>query len=154
MCVDEVNTHLYISLNKPSQIYRFFYSNNFGYLILDGVLDLTELNQMRNSTPTCLHLVTNNSLSAATPNDDRILFFGDRLNRCLTSIKVSVNSVCNSQQLSFNKIKCEPLRSVTVDEKFYPSQILTTNNEIVCLFDDLATVQIFDLLTYLPTRDN
>jgi hypothetical protein len=56
--------------------------------------------------------------------------------------------------LSYKKIKCEPLRSVTVDEKFYPSQILTTNDEIICLFNDLATIQIYDLNTYLPIRDN
>jgi hypothetical protein len=151
MCVDEINSHLYLSLNKPSLIYRFSYSNNLNFLILDGILDLNELNQMRNTTPTCLTLFTSNN-----SNDYRILFFGDRLNKCLTSIKVSLkaSNENNEQLLSYKKIKCEPLRSVTVDEKFYPSQILTTNDEIICLFNDLATIQIYDLNTYLPIRDN
>ena len=154
MCVDELNTHLYLSLNKPSQICRYSYSNNFSYLILDGILDLNELNQMRTTTPTCLNLLTSNTNS----NDYRILFFGDRLNKCLTSIKVSLKATSTydaTEQFAYNnKIKCAPLRSVTVDEKFYPSQILTTNDEILCLFDDLATVQIYDLSTYLAKRDN
>jgi serine/threonine protein kinase len=155
MCVDEIYSHLYVSLNKPSQIYRFFYSTNFSYLILDGILDLNELIQMRNSTPTCLHLPYSSSL--LTTNDYRILFFGDRLNKCLTSIKVFLKDQQQQQQQGNEmnyKIKCEALRSVTVDEKFYLSQILTTNDEIICLLNDLATIQIYDLSTYLAKRDN
>lgn len=153
MCIDEENRHLYLSINKPYQILRFNYVNEFEYLIIDGVLDLNELYQMRKIMPTCLTLATSPTTCANT--DYRMLFIGDRLNHCLTTVKVFLNkNTSSTSSLAINTIKCDPFRSITVDQTLYVHQIIVGNDKVLCLLNDLETIQLFDLATLVLQRDN
>jgi serine/threonine protein kinase len=155
MCIDEINSFIYLS-NDLNGILRFKYMKNFQNkeLILDTTLNLTAVNKK-------LNLVKNNIIA-------KCIHLAEIENNPLydTNLLISDNFTNNLISLKFKTIKskidyCIEWVVATHDTKSSQQQqqqtvfqILTTNSEIICLLNDLVTIQVYYLTTGLFKRDN
>jgi hypothetical protein len=145
MCFDEENCHIYISTDTNS-ILRLKYMKNFHNkeLIFDSSLNTSNVNKKIglnkvNFTAKCIHLVVN-SLT-----NDRNLLISDDLTNNLMLLKFKTEKC----KIDYNIEWC-----VHIHDKVSIFQIFTTNNEIICLLNDLVTIQVYYLTTGLLKRDN
>ena len=165
-CVDEENDHMYIS-TRPHGILRFLIKHNNFYfedLLFDGRLDLSELFSAQNLSkclPTCLNLIENEAIFSDSMKtvSKRRLIFNDRLFKRIISIQVELASNENvltrtfNEHLATNLIKCNINAGLTLDQR-YVRQMVNTETELICLFDDLNLINIYDLKTLLLKRTN
>lgn len=170
LCVDEENDHLYLSTKKYGILRFEIIKKNYYFedLIFNGRLDLSELFSAENNTnkfyPTCLNLIENESIfsdSMKTTNKRRLIF-NDRLSKRIISIQIDLKTTNNllkkeTETLSFtekllnNLIKCNINAGLTLDQR-YVRQMVSTESELICLFDDLNLVNVYDLKTLLLKR--
>ncbi|RNA09429.1 MAP kinase kinase kinase [Brachionus plicatilis] len=152
-CVDEDNNHLYLSTKKFG-IVRFKIVETSHYLeeiILDGYLDLNEINDQENSIfPTCLNLIEDESAFRETmkTSGKRRLIFYDRSSKRIISLQVDLKS-----QADTDRIKCYINAGLTLEQQ-YIRQMVNSSSELICLFDDLPSLNVYDLKTLLPKRSN
>jgi len=90
----------------------------------------------------------------------RRLIFNDRYFKRIISIQVDLavqgNLKKNSdftEKLSTNLIKCNLNAGLTLEKRFV-RQMVCTETELICLFDDLNLINIYDLKTLLLKRTN
>lgn len=145
MCIDEENCHIYISTDTNG-ILRLKYTKNFHNkeLIFDSSLNTLNVNKKIglnkvNFTAKCIHLVVN-SLT-----NDRHLLISDNLTSNLMLLKFKTEKC----KIDYNIEWC-----VQIHDKVSIFQMFTTNNEIICLLNDLVTIQVYYLTTGLFKRDN
>ena len=172
-CVDEEYNHLYLSTRRHG-IVRFRVEEKSFYmerLVLDGKLDLSELNINMNTTtsnsssssspcfPTCMNLVENESMfkDSARTTGKRRLIFNDRQSRRLVSVQVDLHSHCctltTARLMDRHWIKCDLNAGLTLDQR-YVRQTVSTRDELICLFDDLTTISVYNLRTLQLKRTN
>lgn len=161
-CVDEEFNHLYLSTGKKG-IMRFEIVENNHYfddIIFDGYLDLSELNEQGSKIfPTCLTLVEDESLFKETVKKTlkRRLVFYDRMYKRIISIQVDVNktkTVTNSStNAGLQVIKCYVNAGQTLGQQNI-RQMVSTSDEIICLFDDLNLIYVYNLKTLQLVRTN
>jgi hypothetical protein len=161
LCVDEEYDHLYVSTRKYG-ILRFQICDSNHYfedISFDGVLDLSELcsGQQQNLKlfPTCLTLVEDESLfkdTVKTSSKRRVIFY-DRISKRIVSVQVDL--ISNKQQLVLAQpgIKCYINAGLTLDQQ-YIRQMVSTGKEIICLFDDLNLINVYNLKTLQLIRTN
>lgn len=148
-------------------ILRFDIKNkNFYFedIIFNGRLDLSELYGAQNISrclPTSLNLIENEKSFADSmrTTGKRRLIFNDRLFKRIISIQVDL-SVINpdldasfDEKLNTNLIKCNINAGLTLDQRFL-RQMVSTETELICLFDDLNLINIYDIKTLLLKRTN
>jgi hypothetical protein len=159
LCVDEENDHLYLSTSKHGILRFEIVKKNYYFedLILNGRLDLSEL--FKNFYPSCLNLIENESVfsdSMKTTNKRRLIF-NDRLSKRIISIQIDLKIVNNTTTLADklinNLIKCNINAGLTLDQQ-HVRQMVSTDNELICLFDDLNLVNAYDLKTLVLKRTN
>lgn len=168
-CVDEENDHMYLS-TKQYGILRFDIKNKNYYfedILFNGRLDLSELfsaQNMHKCQATCLNLIENekNFSCSMKTTGKRRLIFNDRLFKRIISVQVDLNVQFNESQnfesnfsmkLRTNLIKCNINAGLTLDQRFV-RQMISTETELICLFDDLNLINIYDLKTLLLKRSN
>ena len=166
-CVDEENDHLYISTRKHG-ILRFKILNKYYYfeeLIFNGRLNLTELLSIQSHKcfPTCLNLIENETIfgDSMRTTGKRRLLFNDRQSKRIISVQVDLSLGLPSldQDLNFNQlldrnsINCYIKAGLTLEQR-YVRQMVSTDNELICLFDDLNQIKVYDLKTLLFLRSN
>jgi serine/threonine protein kinase len=168
-CVDEENDHLYLSTRKYG-ILRFRIREQSYYLddlIYDGQLDLGELrlqsgdannNSNYQCLPICLNLIENEAIfkdSMRTTNKRRLLFY-DRVSKRIISLQADLisrnsNQTCND--LSSNMIKCYLNAGLTLEQNNV-RQMVSTQDELICIFDDLSLINVYNLKTLQLKRTN
>ena len=169
LCIDEENDHLYLSTKKFG-ILRFKIIKNIHYLediAFNGRLDLSELKELFNGMskcyPTCLNLIENEEVFPDTMRitNKRRLIFNDRLSKRIISVQVDLTSPINlisdvtsfAEKLAITLINCNIIKWLTFEQR-YVQQMISTNSELICLFDDLNLVNVYDLRTLLFKRTN
>lgn len=166
-CVDEDHDHLYVSTRKYG-ILRFNImdmNHYFDEIVFDGRLDLSELyDQERNSSvksfPTCLNLIENETVfkdTIKTTNKRRLIFY-DRLSKRVISLQVDLNrqesfNIPNFSSNNLSLIKCCINAGLTLDQQ-YIRQMVSTSQELICLFDDLSLINVYNLKTLQLKRTN
>lgn len=163
-CIDEDRDHLYLSTENHG-ILRFIIGENdfyFDYLKFDGKLDLSELvasqasdNNSVNCFPTCLTLIENETLfkdSIQTTNKRRLAFY-DRISKRIVTMQVDINSPTNCNSLENSLIKCYLNAGLTLDQ-IYIRQMVCTSKELICLFDDLDLINVYNIKTLQLERTN
>ena len=147
MCIDEQNSFFYISTDTCG-ILRLRYMRNFHNkeLILDVDLNLANLSKKINSNKShvqanCIYLIEKTKNSTY----DRSLLISDNSASHLMSLKFKTEK---------SKIDYDVEWCVRVPDKVKIFQIFATNNEIICLLNDLVSIQVYYLTTGLFKRDN
>ena len=171
-CVDEDNDHLYLSTRKYG-ILRFNIAEKnhyFDEIVFDGRLDLSELSNGDHLMPTCLNLIENEILfkDPMKSSNKRRLQFYDRVSKRIISLQVDLStksawSNCLSQHnfanmtqtqlMSLNQIKCDINAGLTLDQ-YNVRQMVSTGDELICLFDDLSLINVYNLKTLQLKRTN
>lgn len=157
-CVDEDNDHLYISSEKFG-IVRFNIVETSHYLediFLDGFLDLNEINEnsissSSNLFPTCLNLVEDESAflhTIKTCGKRRLIFYERNQNR-LVSLQVDLKS-----QTDRNLIKCDINMYLTLEPSLNLRQMVSVSEELICLFNDCSSLNVYNIKTLLLKRSN
>lgn len=155
-CVDEDNNHLYISSEKFG-IVRFNIVETSHYLediFLDGYLDLNEINEnpilSSNLFPTCLNLIEDESAfqqTIKTCSKRRLIFYERNQNR-LVSLQVDLKSQTDS-----NLIKCYIKMYLTLEQSNL-RQMVSVSEELICLFNDCSSLNVYNIKTLLLKRSN
>jgi serine/threonine protein kinase len=161
-CVDEEFDHLYMSTRKYG-ILRFQIVDKSHYLedlVFDGCLNLNELSEQQHRLfPTCLTLVEDESLFKDTVKVTRRrrLIFYDRISKRIISAQVDLFKadplLAPSSSSSSNMIKCYINAGLTLDQQ-YIRQMVSTSKELICLFDDLNLINVYNLKTLQLVRSN
>lgn len=164
-CVDEDNDHMYISTKKHGILRFSISSKNFYFedILYNGRLDLSELFSAQNLSkcmPTCLNLIENENVFSDSMliTGKRRLIFNDRLFKRIICLQVDLTVEQNpmasfNEKLTSDLIKCDINAGLTLDQRFV-RQMVTTETELICLFDDLNLINIYDLKTLLLKRSN
>lgn len=175
LCVDEEFNHLYVSTRRHG-IMRFrIVEHNNSYLddiVLDGSLDLSEMHMTSNSShhqnhqqqqinnhrifPTCLTLVEDESSlfkdTVRTTHRRRIVFY-DRTSKQIVSVQVDLASSKQSLLGGVHpSIRCSLCAGLTLEQKFPVRQMVCNARELICLFDDLNLINVYNLKTLLLLR--
>lgn len=162
-CIDEDYNHLYLSTRRHGILRLNVTENNghyFDEIVLDGKLDLSEELNLNTDhfMPTCLNLIENEQLfkdSLVTTQKRRLLFY-DRVSKRVISLQVDLAacSHSNDQSLSVpNLIKCNVNAGLTLDQ-FNVRQMVSTSDELICVFDDLSLINVYNLKTLQLKRSN
>lgn len=129
--------------------------------------------------PTCLTLIEDESLfkdTVRTTRRRRLVFY-DRTTKQIVSIQVLINKTKNlnsdlkikltnnlfvKADLTSNRqsllngmypsIKCSIFAGLTIEHKFPIRQMVSNGKEIICLFDDLNLINVYNLKTFLLLR--
>lgn len=179
-CVDEEYNHLYLS-SKKFGILRFkILENNFYFeeLLLEGRVDLSELckmnyeeKKMYKCFPTCFSLIENEASfkDSAKVNGRRRLIFNDRCTNRLISIQIELKSSYENNKndqlrdslsdenfiKNANLIRCLINDGFTLDKQYgFARQLVSTKDELICLFDDLNIINVYSLKTLQFKRSN
>lgn len=156
-CIDEENDHLYISTRKHG-ILRFNIVDDTHYLediVLDGRLDFSEMNNQDQNCPifpTCLNLIEDESVfkqSMKTTGKRRLIFY-DRISKRVISSQVDLTS---QKGENMNRINCNMNAGLTLEQQ-YIRQMVSSSKELICLFDDLNLINVYDLKTLKLERTN
>ncbi len=137
----------------------------FEDILFDGRLDLSELFSAQNINecmPTCMNLIEDERIftDSIKTTKKRRLIFNDRFFKRIISIQVDLKVQENLnkdsefvENLSTHLIKCSLNAGLTL-EKHFVRQMVCTDTELICLFDDLNLINVYDLKTLLLKRTN